>query len=218
MRPFENEKLNIIKNVLNDIQNPEILELGVERGNSTRMFLEICNKNNGKLTSIDINDCSNVSSDSKWQFIKSSDDNFFYIDKYIKNKKFDLLFIDSLHEANHVSKVFYHYFSYVNINGFIFIDDVSWLTYVKGGIQDNDFSERNNRLIFQKILEIYNSNVNNLTLNISFLGSGLAIIKKLNNNLNEEKKISNRMFFPKNILKKIYAPSPKNYLRNSKKL
>ena len=70
----------------------------------------------------------------------------------------------------------------------IIIDDVIWLPYVKGSEQDNDFVERINRLTFDKVLEIYNSNIKNLTLNIEFLGSGMAILKKKNNQLNEEKK------------------------------
>ena len=36
----------------------------------------------------------------------SSDDNFDYIKNKIKNNKFDILFIDSLHEPNHVRKFF----------------------------------------------------------------------------------------------------------------
>ena len=70
------------------------------------MFLDICHKNNGKLTSIDIQDCSGVSKSKRWKFIMSSDDNFDYIKDKIKNNKFDILFIDSLHEPNHVRKVF----------------------------------------------------------------------------------------------------------------
>ena len=85
------------------------------------------------------------------------------------------------------------------------------MTYVKNGVQDNDFSERQNRLIFNTILEIYNSNVNNLSLDINFSGTGLAKFKKLNQSINEAKKVTNRMFTFKNILKNIYSPEPKNY-------
>jgi hypothetical protein len=120
------------------------------------------------------------------------------------------LFIDSLHEPNHIRKIFYNYFNFVKINGLIFIDDVIWLPYVKGGYRDNDFVETTNRLTFNKILEIFNTNKDNFTLDMNFNGSGLAIIKKINNNLNDEKKINNRLFSLKNLLKKIYKPKPKN--------
>ena len=208
MKPYEKDKLDKIENLISKIPKLNILELGVQKGNSTKMFLKICNKNDGYLTSIDIDDCSNVVKNSRWTFIHSSDDNFEYTNKFLK-KKFDVLFIDSLHEPNHVRKVFYNYFKYLNNNALIFIDDVVWLPYIKDGEKDNDFVERINRLTFDKVLEIYNSNKENLSLNIDFTGSGLALLKKKNNKLNDEKKIKNRMFTIKNIIKNIYLPRPK---------
>ena len=208
MEEFEN-KLNLIKKKIENIDKPLILELGVKEGRSTRMFLEVCDKNNGNLISVDILDCSKVSNNPRWRFIHSSDDNFDYINNIIK-KKIDILFIDSLHDPNHIRKVFYNYFNFVKINGLIFIDDLVWLPYVKGGYRDNEFVETINRLTFNKILEIFNENKNNFTLDINFSGSGLAIIKKINAKLNYEKKISNRLFSLKNILKLIYRPTPKN--------
>ena len=211
MKYFEQEKLEIIRSKISDIKNPNILELGVQKGNSTKMFLDICNKNDGYLTSIDIKDCSSVSVDNRWKFILSSDDNFEYIDQHITNKNFNILFIDSYHEPSHVRKVFYHYFYYLKKNALIFIDDVMWLPYVENGVRDNDFSERINRLTFNKLLEIFNNNVENLTLDINFNGSGLAILKKIGDKLNEEKEIKNRLFSIKNLIKKfIYSPKPKN--------
>lgn len=211
MKYFEKEKLEIIESKISNINNLNILELGVQKGNSTKMFLEICNRNDGYLTSIDIKDCSSVSNDKRWKFIFSSDDNFKYVDKYIANKQFDVLFIDSYHEPNHVRKVFFHYFYYLKKNGLIFIDDVMWLPYVKNGVEDNDFIERINRLTYDKLLEIFNNNIENLTLDINFSGSGLAILKKIGDKLNNEKKIKNRLFSIKNLVKKyIYSPKPKN--------
>ena len=210
---FSNKKkIEIIKTAVSKIDKPNILELGVQKGVSTKMFLNLCNKNNGKLTSIDIQDCSKVSNNKRWKFIMSSDDNFDYIKNKIKNKSFDVLFIDSLHEPSHVKKVFFYYYTYVKKGGLIFIDDVVWLPYIKNAVRDNQFVERINRLTFDKILEIYNSNKKNFTLNVNFYGSGLAIIKKINNNkLNDEKTIINRMGTLKNIFKKyLYAPKPKN--------
>ena len=184
MKPYEQEKLNKIKEIIFNIPKLNILELGVQKGNSTKMFINICEKNDGHLTSIDIDDCSKVIKNPRWTFIHSSDDNFKYVDKYLKFN-FDVLFIDSLHEPNHVRKVFYHYFKFLKLNGIIIIDDVVWLPYVKGGEKDNDFVERINRLTFNKLLEIYNSNKENLSLNIDFLGSGMAILRNKNNQLKE---------------------------------
>ena len=201
MEEFEN-KLNLIKKKIENIDKPLILELGVKEGRSTKMFLEVCDKNNGSLISVDILDCSKVSNNPRWRFIHSSDDNFDYINNILE-KKIDILFIDSLHDPDHIKKVFYNYFNFVKINGLIFIDDLVWLPYVKGGYRDNEFVETINRLTFNKILEIFNENKNNFTLDINFSGSGLAIIKKINVKLNYEKKISNRLFSLKNILKLI---------------
>ena len=203
------QKLKIIREYIKNIDKPFILELGVREGVSTKMFLEVCDKNNGNLISVDILDCSKISNNPRWKFIHSSDDNFELINKLL-NQKIDILFIDSLHEPNHVRKVFYNYYNFVKTNGLIFIDDVVWLPYVEEARKDNEFVENINRLTFNKILEIYNANNENMTLDINFAGSGLGIIKKIKDNLNNEKKIKNRSFTVKNILKRIYSPKPKN--------
>ena len=203
------QKLSLIKEYIKDIDKPTILELGVQEGRSTKMFLEICDQNDGDLISVDVLDCSKVSNNPRWKFIHSSDDNFELVNNYL-DKKIDVLLIDSLHEPNHIKKVFYNYFNYVKINGLIFIDDVIWLPYVKGEYRDSEFVETINRLTFNKILEIYNSNKENMKLDINFNGSGLAIIKKTKDFINKEKKIKNRLFSVKNIFKRIYSPKPKN--------
>ena len=210
MKHGEKKKLDFIKEKIFNINKLEILELGVQHGNSTRMFLDICEQNRGFLTSIDIQDCSKVAISKRWNFIHSSDDNFDLIKNRIGDRKFDVIFIDSLHEPHHIRKVFYYYFNFLKIGGLIFVDDVIWLPYVKNSIKDNDFVERINRLNFQKIVEIFNSNQDNLTLDVNFSGSGLAILKKIGSNLNQEKKIINRLFSVKNLIKQyIYSPKPK---------
>ena len=207
---YINEKLNYIYKKILNIKNIQILELGVQKGKSTKKFLKLINKNKGKLISVDINDCSKVSKNKKWKFIHSSDDNFKYIDKFIK-KNLDVIFIDSLHEPNHVIKIFYHYYKFLKKGGLCFIDDISWLPYVKNSERDNDFSERINRMTFNKILEMYHSNRKNVRLEFSFLDSGIAVIKKLSKKkLLRPIYIIDRSFTIKNLLKKIYAPKPKN--------
>ena len=106
-----------------------ILEFGVQKGRSTIKFLEICKKNNGKLFSVDVDDCSSVS-DPNWKFIKSRDDNFDYIKPKIPSE-IDVILIDTIHEANHVKKILYGYYNFLKIDGYIFIDDISHLPYLK---------------------------------------------------------------------------------------
>ena len=204
---YEN-KIDYIVNLVKDFKNINILELGVREGISTKKFLEICNQNNGKLVSIDIDDCSKVSNDKRWTFIHSSDDNFEIVDKEI-NSKLDLIYIDSYHEPNHVEKVFNHYYNYLKIGGICVIDDISWLPYCKNEYRDNEYSEMINKSIFKKILEIYNQNKDKFSLEFYFEGSGLAIIRKKKDVLNESKIILSRDFSVKNILKFIFSRKPK---------
>ena len=206
--PKYEDKIEYIVNLIKKIENINILELGVREGISTKRFIEVCNRNNGKLTSIDIDDCSKVLNDSNWKFIHSSDDNFDYIDKKI-DKNFDFLYIDSYHEPNHVQKVFYHYFDFIKLGGLCVIDDISWLPYCKNEYRDNEFTEITNKSIFNKILEIYNQNKENLSLEFFFEGSGLAIIKKKKLALNKPNKIFSREFSLKNLLKRIIKTKPK---------
>ena len=204
------KKLEEIFHKIKNIKNINILELGVREGISTKMFLQLCDDNQGKLISVDINDCSKVANNKRWTFIHSSDDNFDLVNSYIK-KDLDVIFIDSLHEPNHVKKIFYNYYKKLKIKGLCIIDDISWLPYVKNARRDNDFTEIVNRLTFQKILEISNVNEKNFSLEILFKGSGLAIITKNTNDvLIEEIKIPDRSLSFKNFLKKIYSPKPKN--------
>ena len=75
---IEKIELNLFE-LIKNIKNPYILEFGVQNGESTIRFLDLCNKNNGHLYSVDIDDCSNVSNDKRWKFIKTRDDNFDFV-------------------------------------------------------------------------------------------------------------------------------------------
>ena len=183
--------------------NPIIIEFGVQNGRSTKKFLEICEKNNGYLYSFDIIDCSQVSNSEKWTFAKSRDDNFEYL-KTIIPKKVDLIFLDTVHEANHVEKMIYYYYDYLTEGGYFIIDDISHLPYLKNQKRNNFYCEINNSETLKKILEIYNSNTENFDLAISFISSGLASLEKKNKNkLNKSNKIITREYSFKNILRKI---------------
>jgi predicted O-methyltransferase YrrM len=202
-------KLDYIIEKIKNIQEIQILELGVQNGISTKKFIDLCNVNNGFLTSIDINDCSNVIKSERWKFIHSSDDNFEKIEKMIP-KSLDLIFIDSLHEPNHVKKIFYYYYSFLKEGGMCVIDDISWLPYSKNEYRDLEFTENINRLTFDKILEIYNQNKENFDLEFFFRESGYAIItKNEKNSLKEPIKIQSRKYGVKNLLRKILKTVPK---------
>ena len=105
-------------------------------------------------------------------FFQTRDDNFEFIKSQIPNK-IDVLFIDTLHEASHVKKLFFKYYPLLNSNGYIFIDDISHLPYLKNKDRNNFYCEINNKETFEIILSIYSENHKNFELNFSFFSSGL---------------------------------------------
>jgi len=204
MEDFNYKLDNFLFPHIYQIQDPIILELGVQKGRSTKKFLQLCNKNNGKLFSVDLDDCSNVSKDKRWKFFQTRDDNFEFIKSQIPNK-IDVLFIDTLHEANHVKKLIYEYYPILNTNGYIFIDDISHLPYLKNSQRNNFYCEINNQETLKMLLEIYSENSENIDISFSFISSGLAIIKKkTDKNLNQSKKLYFREFSIKNFSRKLW--------------
>ena len=210
MTEYEYKLNNSLYPLISKIHKINILEFGVQKGRSTLKFLDICNKNDGFLFSADIDDCSNVSKDPRWTFIKSRDDNFDLIKSKIP-KKVDVIFLDSLHEAAHVEKIIYNYFDLLNKDGYFFIDDISHLPYLKNKKPNSFYCEINNKETFNKILEIYDNNSNLFDLNFSFISSGLAIIKKRSNlPLNKGHRIVTRENSFKNIVRLLWKIFKKN--------
>ena len=190
-------------NYLRSVAKPAILEFGVRHGQSTEFFLDICEKNDGFLYSVDMDDTSKKFNSEKWKLIHGRDDNFELVESFIP-KKIDLIYIDSFHDAEHVAKIFFHYYPFLKDNGCLIIDDVSWLPYSKKNERDNFNSEINNHETFHKILDIYNNNTNNFDLTFNFKSSGMAkIIKKNENELLISKKVLIRKFTFKNFIRKI---------------
>lgn len=200
---FKEKFFDYVYNDILKIEKPIILEFGVHAGYSTSMFLDICKLNNGKLYSVDVNDYSQNFNDPNWNFIKSRDDNYEYVEKLIP-EKVDVILIDTLHKPDHVKKILYNYYPKLNKGGLIIIDDISWLYYTPKAQRDHFFIEINNRETFFKLLEIFNSNMNNINLEFNFAHSGVCkITKKNDKKLNSPVKIKSREFSIKNIIKKI---------------
>ena len=195
-------------------KNPTILEFGVERGSSTKHFIWLTEKLDGKIYSVDINDCSNVSNASNWHFLKSDDLNIEYVLNNfteIKKSGVDLIYIDSYHENFHVSKLLNLYFKYVKKDGAIFIDDIDNIAYRK------NYSIKKRWAIFwqcivydltsEAIKEFYYNNMEKTHYTKYFGENGLGKFYKLSNLFEEPnpyKKLWNY-----NILIKILYP----YLR-----
>ena len=206
INPLQNYQDKITKFILDheiDKKNINILEFGVREGRSTKMFLDICAKNEGKLISVDVDDYSNLFNDNNWTFLKTRDDDYEKVSSYF-SEDFDIILIDSLHEPNHVSKLIYTYWKHLKLNGSMYIDDISWLPYMKNSWRDHEYTENINRDTFNKILEIQLSNYYNINLIFSFSGSGMCrIIKQNHNELNKPKLMFPRKNYIKKILKKL---------------
>jgi predicted O-methyltransferase YrrM len=200
---------NFIYRNISSLKNINILEFGVNNGFSTSMFLNICNQNAGHLTSVDIDDYSGLFKNKRWTFLKSRDDNFSYIKKNIK-KKLDVIYIDSFHEPDHIVKIIFFYYKFLKKNGLIYIDDISWIPYVKNSYRTNSWNEIINRKTFFKILEIYFGNLKNLKLEFCFDNSGVAkFTKRTSKGLNDPKIISNAQFSLRNLIRVLFRRKPR---------
>lgn len=197
-----NYKLNsFLYNKIKDINNIKILEFGVRKGISTKLFVDLAEKNNGEVISVDIDDYSNLLNSDKWKFIHSRDDNFNKIKNEITSK-LDVILLDSFHEAEHVSNIIYNYYSHLKEGGYFFIDDISWIPYLKNNYRNNFWCEINNKETFNKIVEIYSSNLKNFDLEFTFVSSGFAVLKKkTGDDLNKIKDLTNRSFSFKNLFR-----------------
>jgi predicted O-methyltransferase YrrM len=198
------EKLNFfIKNDLVKKKNLNILEFGVHAGISTKLFLKIIKKNKGKLISVDTVNYKSRFKDKNWLFLNCRDDNFKYINKYIKTK-LDLIYLDTEHNSKHIKKIFNQYFNLLKVGGIFIVDDIFWLPYIKGNYRDNFHIEINNRESFTGIMEIYNSNLDKVELILTPKHTGMAkFIKLKNKKLNFFKTIKNREHGLKNSIRKL---------------
>ena len=203
MNEYDKKLKDFFMEELKSVKAPKIVEFGVRKGISTKMFIDICEKNNGFLHSVDCDDFTNVSDSRYWKFHLTRDDNFDYLDQEIPDG-IDLFYLDSFHNANHIEKIIYHYYPKLKLNGQFIIDDVSWIPYLKDAKRNSFNCERNNNETFERIMKINYGNSRNLELYFSFIGSGLAkIIKRSNDNLFAPKKIKTRKFSIKNFFRKI---------------
>ena len=118
-----NDTSNFFLEKLKLLHKPIVLELGVNRGGSTLVFLKNINDNGGELYSVDIKDCSSITKSenfkgtntSNWKFLQSNDLNTEYILKKFPKLRdgIDVLYIDSYHDVTHVKKTLEKWFIYV---------------------------------------------------------------------------------------------------------
>jgi len=203
MSDYQEKIENFMFSDIKGKKNLTILEFGVREGVSTKLFVKHCEENGGRVFSVDTNDYSNILKSDKWKFIHSRDDNFDYLEKNLP-EKVDLIYLDSFHNADHVEKIFFHYFAKLKTDCYFYFDDISWLPYVKYNYRDNFNCEINNYETFYRLLEILNANSDIIDIYFSFKSSGMAkILKKNEKEILKPKKIVSRKRSIKNVLRKI---------------
>ena len=157
--------------------SPIIVELGVDKGQSTRVFLNaISEKNDSRLISIDIRDCKNAVKSDKWEFVQqnSIDIDSLLTKKPILKNGIDILYIDSLHTELHVLKEIYGFFEYIKPNGVIYFDDVDSGPYMNGQRKDSINTEIGNRKILNLLEAIFRANSSSIDFSIHHGSTGLA--------------------------------------------
>ena len=177
----KNEHLRIMVDFLKTRKNPNILELGVERGSSTTAFCWIAEQINGSVFSVDIDDCSDAVISDKWKFIQSNDLNYkFILKKFEKLEKegIDLIYIDSYHENHHVLKLLNIWFKFVKKDGAIFIDDIDSFPFRKNKDTWNSIVYD---LTNKTVKEFYYANHEKIFYTKYFGENGLAKLQKLTN-------------------------------------
>jgi len=161
--------------------DPLIVELGVEKGQSTKVFLNaIEGKSNAKLISIDIKDCRSAVDAERWEFVQqdSSDIKSLLISKPIIKNGIDIIYIDSLHTAKHVQKEIYNFFEYLNEDAYIFLDDIDSGPYMLKQRKDSIGTEIANRKIYKLLEAIFRANMDKLDFEIMRGSTGLGILRK----------------------------------------
>jgi predicted O-methyltransferase YrrM len=166
------------------LEEPRILELGVDKGQSTKVFLNaLSSVNGGSLVSVDIRDCSAVASSAKWQFIQAdSTDEQKILDVAPKiTDGLDVIYVDSLHTENHVMKEIFIFYRHLKVGGVMYFDDVDSYPYMQGNRKDSFEIEIANRKINRLLLNIFQQNIKSLRLNFEYGSTGLAKLTKLSN-------------------------------------
>lgn len=160
---------------------PVILELGVDFGQSTRIFLNaIHGKPGAQLVSVDILDCSRAAVSDQWTFLQadSGEAEAVVARAPVLRQGIDILYVDSLHTAEHVLKEVGGFYPYLNKGAVIFLDDIDSFPYMRGQRKDNVGKEIANRAIDRLVERIFLSNIAELELTVHRGSTGLARLDK----------------------------------------
>ncbi len=107
-----------------------IVELGVRTGESTFVLERVAKLCGSRIVSVDIDDCSKVSSNPNWIFVQSDDITFSEkFPDWCKERQLplpiDLLFIDTSHLFEHTVQEIEHWFPLVSPRGKVIFHDTN---------------------------------------------------------------------------------------------
>ena len=98
------------------------------------------------------------------------------------------------------------YWEHLKVGGSMYVDDISWLPYIRGNWRDHEYTEKINYDTFNEILNILAKNFDKFQLDFSFIDSGMARLTKLNDNkLLYSKNIKLRKNFIKSSFKNLVS-------------
>ena len=137
----EIKKRSLIRNDISDhlvtlfiealsIKPKLMVELGVRGGESTFVLERVAKLCNSNLVSVDIEDCSHISSLSNWLFFQGDDIEFAnnfekWCDNHDIKPIIDVIFIDTNHLYEHTIKEIHQWFPFLSNNSKVFFHDTN---------------------------------------------------------------------------------------------
>lgn len=162
------------------MEAPVILELGTQRGASTTVLLQACEEADGRLVSVDVEDCSDVTDSPRWQFVREDSTDVAAITSQAPylSEGIDILYIDSLHQKEHVERELTGWYGLMKPGSHIFLDDVDANPYRAGHRKDNMGAEIAYDEIREYVEAFFHANQDDLFMDITYGSTGLAHIWK----------------------------------------
>ena len=130
-------------------QKINILEIGIERGDSLRMWREYFT--NASICAIDLHD-RNISVDNTDILIGDQSDYSFLEIIVKKYKKFDVIIDDGSHQSKHIISSFNFLFNYIADNGLYIIEDLQTSYQPRYGGSRFNLRKKNSSMNFIKSL------------------------------------------------------------------
>jgi predicted O-methyltransferase YrrM len=171
-----------------------IVELGVARGESARVFAQVAQLSGAKLVSVDLTDCSRALDWQEWNFIQKDDIEFAReFPAWCRQRQIepviDVLFIDTSHYFDHTLEEIRAYFPFLADHAKVFFHDTNLETYIFRKDGSMDLGWDNDRGVIQALEVYFGRSFNEKEEFIDFVTpfvikhyphcSGLTVLEKL---------------------------------------